>query len=91
MWLKHPRTGIADPMLTIVFVAVCVASIRFLLDSTTIIAGTFSFTIAKLDALTYSSFLAPILGAHSWQNTRPNTMNAIDTKGHVNVDNPDQN
>lgn len=88
-WFKHPRTGLGDPMLTITVIAVGIAALKFLLDGASITLFGHILDFGHVDPLTYGSLLTPILGAHSWQNTRPNTMNGLTVKGTGNVDNPD--
>lgn len=88
-WFKHPRTGTPDPMLTITVITVGVCGLKFLLDGIHFVILGHSFDFGHTDPFAYGSLLAPILGAHSWQNTRPNTMNSMNLKGSGNVDSPD--
>ena len=88
-WFKHPRTGLQDPMLTITVITVGIAGLKFLFEGITLQIFGHTLNLGQTDPLAYGSLLTPILGAHSWQNTRPNTMNSIHLRGTGNVDSPD--
>lgn len=76
-------------MLTLVVFAVVAAVVRFFLDGVTITVVGQSITLTHQDPLAYGSLLAPILGAHGFINTRPNTINPIRDGSAQEIDNPD--
>lgn len=81
-FLKHPKTGAPDLMTTAIVIAVLVASFKFLLDGLSINIAGHTITFGHLEALAYGSFLTPILGAHSYIDTRKTDK--------PKVDNPDK-
>lgn len=76
-------------MLTLVAVAVIAAVARFLLDGVAISIAGHVFAFSKTDPLAYGSLLTPILGAHGYMNTRPNTINPIQDGSNPEIDDPD--
>lgn len=83
LFLKHPRTGVPDVMLTLSVLAVVAASIKFFLDGVDFSVLGHHFVAGHSDPMSYGSFLTPVLASHAYTNTRPNTNTTIA------VDNPD--
>lgn len=76
------KTTPRDTILTLSVFVVVVASIKFLLDGVTITNSGHTIDFGHVDALSYSSLLAPILGVHGYMKVRKNPNNG---------DNPDAN
>lgn len=89
-FLKHPRTGLPDVMATMTMVVVIASAIKFLLDGVSLVINGHTISFGHADSMSYGTLLTPVLGAHSFVNTRPNTMSPI-RDGSQEVDNPDAN
>lgn len=55
-------------LLSLIVVFVC--SFRFLLDGITFNCCGITFSFGHVDSLSYTAIMAPILGAHSWIQTK---------------------
>lgn len=77
MLIKHPRTGLPDVMLTMTVVTVVTAAAKFLLDGATANILGHVINFGHVDPSAYGMFLAPVLGAHGYTMTRPNTMSPL--------------
>lgn len=84
MFLKHPRTGLPDVMLTLSTVVVLAASVKFLLEGINLTIFGHMVNFGHADAMTYGTLLTPVLGAHGYTMTRPNTANPIASQGDSN-------
>lgn len=81
-----------DVMLTLSVLVVVASVIKFLIDGLHLVAFGHTLDIGHTDPMSYGSLLAPVLGAHSFQSTRDNTINPLQKSGGTaNVDNPDAN
>lgn len=78
--MKPPK----DVILALSVVVVLVASLKFLMDGVTITTMGHTINLGHIDALSYSSFLAPILGVHGYMKVKGQ-------KTTPAVDNPDAN
>lgn len=80
-FIKHPKTGIPDEMVTMIVIATAAATIRFFFDGVDMTVAGHHVGFSKLDPLAYGAFLTPILGAHGYLSGKD--------KSKPKVDNPD--
>ncbi len=85
-FMKNPESDRPDGMLTLAFIVTIAATIRFLLDGVTVTVFDHVIAFGKVDALVYGALLTPVLGAHSFKDTRPDRFKRSEGR----VDNPDQ-
>lgn len=64
MWIKHPRSGKPDTMLTIALSATAIALGKFLLHGVAFSYDKFTFNFGTLDAALVAAILTPTLGAY---------------------------
>lgn len=78
-YLKHPRTGRPDMMITLSTIAVVSASLKFLFDGSALVE-----LFGHCDSTTYAAFLGPILGAHGFLEVKNK-----DKPTKIKIDDPD--
>lgn len=66
LFIKHPGTGEPDVMTTLLVITTTVASLKFLMDGVTLHISSHVISFGHMDALSYGSLLAPLLGAHGY-------------------------
>lgn len=88
--MKHPRTGRPDLMGTLVLLVVAAAAIKFILDGVTLVLFGHSISFGHSDPMTYGTLLTPVLGSHSYINTRTNTTDPLASNDLSVVDDPDK-
>lgn len=70
-FLKNPKSGQPDLFITLSLFAVLAAIARFLGEGMTIVLhGHTIVSNMHTDASAYAAFLAPVLGAHGYMETR---------------------
>lgn len=69
-FLKNPKSNKPDGVLTLAFIVTIAATIKFLLDGVTVTVADHVINFGKVDALSYGSLLAPVLGAHGYLDGR---------------------
>ncbi len=87
-FIKQPKSGMPDVMVTLSVVAVFAAVLKFLLEGVTIVVYGHSIDFGHADSLTYGALLAPVLGAHGWVDTMSKNP-PPPPSNYVKVDNPD--
>lgn len=69
-WLKHPGSGNADVMTTLLVMVTLAAAVKFLLDGVSVNVNGYVIAIGHMDSLSYGAILAPVFGAHGFISTR---------------------
>ena len=69
-YLKQPKSGEYDPMLTMSVLAVTAAILKFILEGVTFVFSGHKISFGHVDSLTYGALLTPILGAHGYMATK---------------------
>ena len=64
IWIKHPRTGEPDTMLTLATLATMASLFKFLLNGVTITLLNQSFNFGVIDSSLIGAILLPTLGAY---------------------------
>lgn len=88
-WLKQPKTGESDPVLSMATFVVAMCTIKFFFEGVSIDIAGHVFSLGHADAMTYGAMLAPILGVHGANEYK--RMSMIDSGTSQGVDNPDAN
>ena len=71
-FLKHPSTGIEDPMMTLSVIAALACVVKFLADGVTFTLYGHTMNLGHADSMAYGALLTPILGAHGYiQGLKP--------------------
>jgi hypothetical protein len=83
-FLRHPKSGQVDVMRIAVFIVVCAAAAKFLLDGVTLQLFGHSIQFGHTDAMSFGNLLTPTLGAHAFTEAKGTAHNVISK-----VDNPD--
>lgn len=90
IWLKHPRTGERDAMLTLMALTVLVCVVKFFFEGVSVTLFGHTLSLGHADPLSYGAILSPVLGAHATREWRiPSAPNL--TRGTAEVDDPDGN
>lgn len=81
-WIKHPRSGQEDTMLTFSTLAVASALAKFLLNGTAIEIAGKTFSAGTVDAALIGAILVPTLGAYVARKAKdsPDTKKTITTR-----------
>jgi hypothetical protein len=88
--ITHPKTGTIDVMITLLVFAVVVCAIKFFLSDMTIVLANRTITFGHVDPFSFSSFLAPMFGAHGYMSGQQRQSdNDIINNGSCKVDDPD--
>jgi len=64
MWIKHPRSGQKDTMLTIAIFGAAIIFVKVLLNGVQVAIGGFSFDFGSIDGILVAAVLTPTLGAY---------------------------
>lgn len=67
MWIKHPRSGKPDTMLTIAIASTAITLGKFLLHGVSFSLGDFSLAFGSLEATLVGAILTPTLGAYCFR------------------------
>jgi len=68
--LTNSKTNKQDVMLTLVFYAVIVAGIKFIMEGVSFSVMGHVLNLGHTDAATYAAFLTPILGTHGFIDSK---------------------
>lgn len=85
LWIKHPRTGQVDAMLSLVVFVVVICAIKFLFDGAHFVILGHAFDVGHTDSFSYGSLLTPVLGAHATREWKIGG----DNDASIKPDNPD--
>ena len=77
-FIKHPRTGQQDPMLTLSVFVVIACTVKFIFEGVNFSIAGHIFNFGHVDAMTYGALLTPVLGAHSYMNVKIPSTNKVD-------------
>lgn len=64
--VKHPDTGIVDPLLTMTVFIVVICGIKFLFEGVVAHIGGHILDLGHADPGGYAAILTPVLGLHGW-------------------------
>lgn len=65
-FIKDPKTGKPDELITLTVLVTLAAVFRFTLDGATFQIYDHVITFTHVDSMTYLAFLSPILGTHGY-------------------------
>lgn len=89
-WLKHPRTGEIDPILSITAFVVVLCTVKFFFEGVTLEIAGHVLSLGHADSLSYGAILGPVLGAQGAREWRiPSAPNLLNNGTSQGVDNPD--